>query len=86
MADLEINTISSRMDKLEASFQDFRKENKEDVNKILSKLDSLPDVYVTRREYEVAKEASKGNNSIWQMVISMAVSIGAFLIAMRKMK
>lgn len=73
--DLQNKYLQDRMDKIEAK-----------VDKVLEKLDALPEVYVTRREYEVAKEASRGNNSIWQMVISMAVSIGAFLIAMLKMK
>lgn len=79
MTDLPIKHLETRMDRLEETIANNHKE-------ILWKFDNLDIKYVTRREYEATKDTSKWTNGIWQMVISMVVSVWLFLIAIFKLK
>jgi hypothetical protein len=46
----------------------------------------MPENFITRREYEAEKEARKWASGSRQMVISLLISVWAFLIAFIKLK
>lgn len=79
MTDLSIKHLETRMDRIEEIMANNHRE-------ILWKIENLDIKYVTRREYEATKDTSKWISGIWQMVISMVVSVWLFLIAIFKLK
>lgn len=75
MTDLSTKHLEDRMDKIE-----------EKIDKILLKFDELPEKYITRREYEAAKEVGKEAKTDWARIITLIFWGIAMVLSLLKFK